>query len=299
MPARSVTVVDPGPLSLVQDPGRPGLASLGVPRSGWLDDGAARTANRLVGNPEDAAVLECLLGGLVLVTGRAMTVAVTGATCPVALADRPAAHGAPLSARAGDTLRLGRTVAGARCYVAVSGGIDVPAVAGSRATDTLSGIGPPRPAPGTALPVGRPAGPPGLGEAVPLTVGGPGPAVLRLHPGPRADWVTAASWQRLTGASYSVAPASDRIGLRLDGPRLEHEPRGELPSEGLVLGAVQVPPDGRPVVFLRDHPTTGGYPVGAVVDPADLDRCAQLLPGDAVTFRLSPSRRWPPEVATG
>lgn len=284
--SRVLTILDPGPLTLVQDTGRPGLASLGVPTSGWLDDRAARSANRLVGNPEEAAVLECLLGGLVLVTGRALTLAVTGAVCTVTLDGRPVAHGAPLSARAGAILRLGRAVVGARCYVAVAGGIDVPQVAGSRATDTLSGIGPLRPAPETVLPVGQPTGPPGLGEAVPLAAGVPGPAVLRLHPGPRADWLTARSWQSLAQAAYCVTPDSNRIGLRLDGPRLEHDRPGELPSEGLVLGAVQVPPDGRPVVFLRDHPTTGGYPVVGVVDPGDLDRCAQLLPGHRIAFRL-------------
>jgi allophanate hydrolase subunit 2 len=108
--------------------------------------------------------------------------------------------------------------------------------------------------------------------------------VLRLRRGPRADWLDEGAWERLTGAAYVVAPDSDRIGLRIDGPRVGRR-AGELPSEGIVLGAVQLPPSGQPVVFLADHPTTGGYPVVAVVADEDLDVCAQLRPGDEVVLR--------------
>ena len=122
-----------------------------------------------------------------------------------------------------------------------------------------------------------------LPEPPPASVLRPRAAVLRLRRGPRADWLDAGSWTSLDGSVYAVAPDSDRIGLRLEGRRLERH-AGELPSEGIVLGSVQLPPSGQPVVFLADHPTTGGYPVVAVVDDEDLDICAQLRPGEPVTL---------------
>ncbi len=302
---RCVRVWDPGPRTLVQDEGRPGLAHLGVPRSGWLDAPAARLANRLVGNDEGAAVLECLLGGLVATVGSAMAVAVTGPPCPVRVEGRAAAHGAPLALRAGAEIRLGRPAWGARCYVAFAGGLDVSPVLGSRATDTLSGLGPAPVTAGSVLPIAgamRPPAPvdltaPARRQGQDRDPDAEGRTLLRVHLGPRADWFGPDAARRLAASAYTVAPDSDRVGLRLAGTAL---PRGgstaaELPSEGLVLGAVQVPADGRPVVFLHDHPTTGGYPVIAVVDPGDLGRCAQLLPGDAVLLRIIP----PPAPARG
>ena len=284
---RSLRVVDPGLLTTVQDDGRPGYAHLGVPRSGWLDPGAARLANRLVGNEAGAAVLECLLGGLVLEAGTASTAAVTGAQCEVWVdgeaGRRPAAHGGAVTFGAGERLVLGRVTRGARCYVAVSGGIVAAPVLGSRSTDTLSGLGPPALTAGTTLAVGPPRGEPSGASAVPPAYDGP--VVLRCHRGPRSDWFDREVLAVLSAGEYVVEADSDRVALRLRGPALERVTADELPSEGLVLGAVQVPADGQPVVFLRDHPTTGGYPVVAVVDPADLARCAQLLPGDVVSFR--------------
>ena len=288
---RVLRVLDPGALTTVQDDGRPGLAHLGVPRSGWLDAGAARLANRLVGNGDDgargAAVLECLGGGLRLVAGTALTVAVTGARCVPRVDGRAVAFAEPVTVPAGATLSLGALTGGARAYLAVSGGVRVPAVLGSRATDTLSGLGPPPLAAGDELPVGPPGGRPAPVDALvhprPAQPA-PAPVTLRVAPGPRADWFVD-GLAALTRSSYTVATEADRVGVRLEGPRLERARREELPSEGIVLGAVQVPADGRPLVFLRDHPTTGGYPVVAVVLGADLDRCAQLRPGDEVSFR--------------
>ena len=283
---RHLLVLDPGPLTTVQDPGRPGLAHLGVPRSGWLDAPAARLANRLVGNPEQLAVLECLLGGLALEAANATTVAVTGARGDVRVSGRAgsrlAAHGTALTLAAGERLELGRVREGARCYVAVAGGVAVSPVLGSRSTDTLSGLGPPVVAAGDRIPVGPVAGPPAAGEAVPLPTSSE--VVLRCRPGPRRDWLRPEAWSTLTTASYAVQPDSNRVGLRLSGPPLMRSRDTELPSEGLVLGAVQLPPDGQPLVFLNEHPTTGGYPVVAVVEPADLATCAQLRPGDVVGF---------------
>ena len=276
----SLEVLVVGALATVQDAGRPGLAHLGVPRAGWLDPPAARLANRLVGNPDHLAVLEVAVGGLSLRTDAACWVAVTGAPCQVSVAGRAAGHGRPERLQAGAVLELGPATAGVRSYLAVAGGIAVDPVLGSRATDTLAWVGPPRVEGGTRLPVGDPLGTPRAADVPAPTRPGP----LRVHPGPRADWLTADALDVLCGAPYAVAADSDRVGLRLDGPPLRRSRDGELPSEGMVLGAVQVPPDGRPVVFLADHPTTGGYPVLAVVDAADLARCAQLRPGDEVRF---------------
>ena len=282
---RVLEVLATGPSVLVQDAGRPGLAHLGVPRSGWLDPGAAGLANRLVGNSADAAVLECLLGGLRLRVGTAMTLAVTGAPCPVTAGTRPVPFAEPVTLAAGTELALGPPTSGLRTYVAAAGGIDVEPVLGSRSTDTLSGVGPEPVAAGDVLPVGEPTG-----EPTPLDVSTSRSATttgvrLRVWVGPRADWFTDEALRTLTSATYTVDPDSDRVGLRLDGPVLDRVREGELPSEGIVLGAVQVPAEGRPLVFLRDHPTTGGYPVVAVVDPDDLGRCGQLRPGDEVRFR--------------
>jgi biotin-dependent carboxylase-like uncharacterized protein len=166
----------------------------------------------------------------------------------------------------------------------VRGGVDVAPVLGSRSTDTLSGLGPAPLRAGDELPVGALAGAEPFVDVAPVRAPSSSP-VLRVLPGPRRDWLAPAAWTALTGAGWTVTTDSDRVGLRLGGPRLERARDGELPSEGLVPGAVQVPPDGAPVLFLADHPVTGGYPVLAVVASADLPAAAQLRPGDRVRFR--------------
>ncbi|MET7290233.1 biotin-dependent carboxyltransferase family protein [Streptomyces sp. NPDC005573] len=280
---RALVVVRAGALTTVQDRGRPGYAHLGVPRSGALDPPAAALVNRLAGNGPDAAVLETTLDGCALRPRSAVTVAVGGAPCAVTVDGRPAPWGAPVRVAAGELLDVGRAVAGVRAYVAVSGGVAVEPVLGSRATDLLSGLGPAPLTDGTVLPLGVPAGPPARVDAAPQPRP-PAELVLRVTPGPRADWFTARALDDLTTRAYRVSPATNRIGLRTEGPALERAVTGELPSEGMVLGAVQVPPDGRPVVFLADHPTTGGYPVIAVVRAADLPAAAQAVPGTGVRF---------------
>jgi biotin-dependent carboxylase-like uncharacterized protein len=287
----SLLVVGTGPLVTVQDRGRSGLAHLGVPRAGVLDPPAAALANRLVGNDADAAVLEVLLGGLELRTDEGCWVAVTGAPAPMQVDGAPRGHARAEWLHADGTLRLGGPVAGVRSYVAVAGGIAVDPVLGSRSTDTLAWVGPPPVERGAVLPVGRPAagGPQALDAPR-----SPRPGPLRVLPGPREDWFRADALEVLCSAPYVVEADSDRAGLRLDGPPLERVRGGELASEGMVLGAVQVPPSGRPVVFLADHPPTGGYPVLAVVEPDDLWQCAQLRPGEEVRF----SRRPTPGAAT-
>ncbi|MHA5053533.1 5-oxoprolinase subunit C family protein [Streptomyces sp. SD15] len=285
MTDRALSIARAGALTTVQDQGRPGHAHLGVPRSGALDAPAAALANRLVGNPAEAAVLETTLNGCALRPRSAVTVAVTGAPCPVTVDRRPTPWGAPVRVPAGALLDIGPARAGVRSYVAVAGGVAVEPVLGSRSTDLLSGLGPPPLANGMVLPLGHPDGVHARVDVVPHP-GPPSELVLRVAPGPRDDWFTASALRTLTTGTYRVSSASNRIGLRTEGPSLERTVSGELPSEGMVLGAVQVPPDGRPVVFLADHPTTGGYPVVAVVRAADLPAAAQAVPGTPVRFMV-------------
>jgi biotin-dependent carboxylase-like uncharacterized protein len=276
-------VVRAGPLTTVQDLGRPGYAHLGVPRAGALDAAAAAAANRLVGNPVDAAVLEATALGVALRFGGDRWVAVTGATAELRAGGRPAAWGGPVQVRAGELLEVGRAVQGLRSYLAVGGGIAVPPVLGSRSRDLLSGTGPAQLADGQRLPLGPPAGPPAALDTGSQPVPAAEP-VLAATPGPRADWVEAESLQTLFRDAFVVTTASNRVAVRLAGPRLRLRGRGELPSEGTVSGAVQVPPDGQPLIFLADHPTTVGYPVVAVVRAGSLSACAQLRPGQRVRF---------------
>ncbi|WP_431041020.1 biotin-dependent carboxyltransferase family protein [Streptomyces sp. P1-3] len=283
-------VVRAGVLTTVQDLGRPGHAHLGVPRSGALDPGAHRLANRLVGNPETAATLETTLTGCAVRLRRAATAAVTGAACPVTVDGRPAAWGAPVRVPAGSLLEVGAATHGVRAYVAFGGGVEVEPELGSRATDILSGLGPAPLADGRVLRLGLPYGPPAATDPVTARTGFPRELVLPLVLGPRHDWFTAAAPRALAAGGYRVSAASNRIGLRTEGPALERARADELPSEGMVRGAVQVPPDGRPVLFLADHPTTGGYPVIGVVPEPHLDAAAQALPGTPVHFLPRPPR---------
>lgn len=284
MSGARLEVVTASPLTTVQDRGRVGLAHLGVARAGALDPPAAALANRLVGNGPDAAVLEATFGGLVLVAPTGCWIAVTGAPAPLSVAGESRGHARAEWVPAGAEVRVGTPSAGVRTYLAVSGGVAVDPVLGSRSTDTLAWVGPPRVRDGAVLPLGSPVGEPAAHETPRPPVPGP----LRLLAGPRDDWFAPGALELLAASTYAVLEASNRIGLRLDGPRLERVRAGELESEGVVLGAVQVPPDGRPVVFLADHPPTGGYPVIGVVDRRDLWQCAQLRPGERVRFALSP-----------
>jgi biotin-dependent carboxylase-like uncharacterized protein len=281
-----IEVLETGPLVTVQDRGRVGWAHLGVARAGALDAPAAALANRVVGNDPDVAVLEVLLGGLVLRSDTGCWVAVTGAS----------GNGHAEWLPAGAELRVDRPATGLRSYVAVAGGIAVDPVLGSRSTDTLAWVGPPRVEVGARLPVGKPTREPPAFDT-PRT---PRAGELRIVPGPRHDWFAADALDVLCGSAYVVEADSNRVGLRLDGPALRRTREGELASEGMVLGAVQVPPSGKPVVFLADHPPTGGYPVIGVVAADDLWQCAQLRPGEQVRFTrlLRGPRRPAPGAAT-
>lgn len=296
----SFEVLSPGPQTLVQDCGRPGVTALGVSGSGALDRASMAKANRLLGNAPGAAVLENAWGGLTVVCHGAAVVAVTGATGAVVLTAAsgmrlPAATGCSLAMEDGQTLRLGRPRAGMRYYLAVRGGWDAPVVLGSRSTDVLSGIGPPALRKGSRLTVG-------LVDEVPgdFPVVDPGPGAGHLFPkpgdvvcldvvlGPRDDWFDAAALVRLQQQEWEVTAQSNRVGLRLEGEQpLGRIHAGELSSEGMVAGALEVPPSGQPVLFLADHPLTGGYPVVAVVVSRDLDVLAQVPPGVRLRFNVT------------
>lgn len=282
--ATGLRIVEPGLLATVQDLGRPGAASIGVAVSGALDRAALRTANRLLGNPEDAAAVEVTMGGLRAVAEADLWFAVTGAWGPVRLdghdVDPYEAHTWP----AGTELHVDWFAHGARAYVAVRGGVDAPAALGSRATDLLAGLGPAALRAGELVGVGTLPSTP-IPVAPPQSWGAPHDDELELDlaPGPRADWF--ASGAALYDAVWTVTGDADRVGVRLDGPELVRTRAGELPSEGMVPGALQVPPSGRPTILLADGPVTGGYPVIAVVTDASLDLVAQARPGTRIRFR--------------
>jgi biotin-dependent carboxylase-like uncharacterized protein len=282
----ALTVLETGLLTTVQDAGRPGQASLGVGRSGACDRASYRLANRLVGNHEDAAVLEVTYGGLRVRADGDVAIVTTGARCGGCWP-----HNAPTTLRSGDELALGVPASGLRTYVAVRGGLDVEPVLGSCATDTLSGLGPDVLSPGDVLAVGTSGLPmPGV-DLAPVTDPEAGDVTVLVTPGPRRDWFPDEAWAALVEQPWTVSSDSNRVGLRLDGEALARSRTDELPSEGLVRGALQVPPSGKPVLFLADHPVTGGYPVIGYVADDDVDRCAQLRPGQRLLLRDPRGRR--------
>lgn len=282
MTGRRLVVRRPGAMTTVQDLGRPGWKHLAVPRSGALDAPAAARANRLLGNRPDAAVLETTMDGIGFALPDGGWMCVTGAAAPVTVDGRPAGWSTAVWVAPGGEVEVAAAVSGVRSYVAIDGGIEVSAVLGSRSTDVLSGLGPAPLRAGDVLPLGASGSPPQVD-------GAPAPALpadtasLRILPAPRADWLTDEAAALLTSAPYTVSPDSNRVAVRLAGPPLTRRP-GELASEGTVVGGVQVPADGQPLIFLADHPTTVGYPVVAIVSPADLWQCAQLRPGSTVRF---------------
>lgn len=288
---RALEVVAAGPLACVQDLGRPGLAHLGVSPGGAADRRSHRLANRLVANPDAAAAIEVTFGGLsVRVRGGDVDIAVTGADAGASVDGKPFGANSVHRVRDGQLITFGRPAAGVRSYLAVRGGVAVAAVLGSRSYDTLAGIGPPPLRAGDAVPIGRPGAPfPDL-EQAPVAAVAAGAVTLRVVPGPRTDFF--ADPDALVRTGWTVTADSDRIGLRLTGGAVCHRTPGrELPSEGTIRGAIQVPPGGQPVILGPDHPVTGGYPVIGVVLDADTDAVAQLRPGQPVRLRWT-RRDW-------
>lgn len=280
-----IEVISPGALTTIQDLGRPGWAHLGVAPSGAADPSSLRLANRLVGNQEGAAALEATIRGPVLRFAAPAVVALAGAPVAARVGSRAVAMHAAEHLRAGDVLDVGFAAAGVRTYLAVRGGIGAELVLGSAATDVLSGLGPPALAAGTRLAVGAGAVARPTTQVEPVPPLGADP-VLRLIAGPREDRFAPYALDLLCGAAWEVSSASNRVGVRLRGATLAPVDDTELESEGLVTGALQVPTGGQPILMLTDHPTTGGYPVLAVVVSDDLPVVGQLRPGTRVGFRL-------------
>ena len=280
-----IEVLRAGLCDLVMDLGRPGWGALGVPAGGAADPAALAVANHLVGNEATAAGLEVTLSGPRLQFPLGGVIALTGARFAASrTSGASVAWNETLVLAAGEVLTLDRVEAGCRCWLALRGGLAVPQVMGSRSTYLPSGFGGLEGRAlraGDVLPSGAPAGDVRLLRAFPPTV--ENEAGLRVVAGPQAKQFEDAGLTAFFGGAYRVDAASDRRGLRLNGPAARHR-RAELPSQGVLPGAIQVPPDARPIILGWDGPVTGGYPVIAGVISADLPRLAQLKPGDAVRF---------------
>lgn len=287
-------ILQPGPLALVEDLGRPGLSHLGVTRSGAADRRSHTLANRLVANPDDRATVEVTMGGFAaLVRGAGehpVTIAVTGADSDPAVNGVPIGSNSIHHARPGDVISLTPPRAGLRSYLAVRGGFDVAPVLGSRSHDVLSALGPPPLQRGDVLDIGEPAAPfPELDQA-PVAAIAEDVLELRAVPGPRDDWFV--DPDILVRTNWQVTGRSDRVGIRLVGTPLEYRrPERQLPSEGATRGAIQVPPNGLPVILGPDHPVTGGYPVVGVLVDHDIDKLAQARPGQKARLHWSRPRR--------
>ncbi|UVJ41708.1 carboxyltransferase domain-containing protein [Arthrobacter sp. CJ23] len=319
-----IRIVAPGALSLIEDLGRRGYGPLGVSAAGALDRESLRRANRLVGNSPTAAAVETVNGGLVVEAVGDQVIAVAGAPATLTIQspsgiwvengetfDGEASEGelqpgpqrtvsmaTPFALLDGEVLAIGAPESGFRTYLAIRGGADVPAALGSRSSDTMSGIGPAPLAPGQFLPVGTDTasaavGSPELQPGFPELGGESGITVLDIIPGPREDWFEPSALDSLCSQSWQVTPQSNRVGMRLAGEPLRRSRDGELPSEGTMAGAIQIPPAGLPVLFLADHPITGGYPVIGVVADEHLDRAAQVPIGGSIRFRISPNYEVP------
>jgi len=289
VPSAPDFVVERGGLwTTVQDGGRPGYRRFGLPQSGAMDALSLRVANLLLGNPPGAAALECTAPGPRLVAARRTAIAVTGADLSPTVNGRPAPGWTAIPMREGDVLDFGAPRSGQWAYIAVPGGIDVPAALGSRATyvrAALGGYGGRRLADGDLLACGRRAAGALLrlpADAQPRTGG---PCTARIVLGPQESYFTDAAVAALLEGEFSPGVHVDRVGYRLDGPRLEHRSSAELLSDGLLPGAMQVPSGGQPIIIMADGPTAGGYPKIAAVLRADLRLVAQARRGDAVRFR--------------
>jgi antagonist of KipI len=289
---RVIAVVKPGFLSSVQDRGRYGIAGLGVGHAGAMDDVAARLANALVGNARDDALVEITLTGPTLRCETDTVVALTGAELDARVDGAPLPAWRPVPLVRGSVVVCGGMRRGARAYLAFAGGIDVAPVLGSRSTDLNAAIGPfggRALAAGDLLPLGRPrrtlpSRAPAWSIASPRWFDPASPLPLRLVDGAHTGALTEASRAALATREFRVAADSNRVGFRLDGPRLELAHPLELVSEAVAAGTLQLPPGGQPIALAAEHPTTGGYPRIAHLIAVDRARLAQRRPGDAVRF---------------
>lgn len=275
---QTIEVLNPGARTTIQDSGRFGWAHLGVPTAGPADWLSHALANRLVGNDPAAAAFEATLVGPTFRVHADAVFAVVGGVATVDGEQSPADES--FVVRAGQRLAV-KVTGGARAYLAVSGGVRIDPVLGSRAGDTFAGIGPAPLRKGDLFELSPVDTVPRRlrRERLPMTDG-----PLRVVLGPNDDWFTADSVRQLLSEEYTVKVSSDRVGVRLDGRPLTRSRTGELATAGMATGALQVPPDGQPILLLANHGTTGGYPVVAVVATADLPRAGQARPGSTLSF---------------
>lgn len=302
----SITVLEPGPLTTVQDAGRIGYAAQGYRSCGAADRYAYRLGNALLGNPETAAVLECTLCGAALRFEKEAVFALTGASSRATLNDVPVPYYAPLYAKAGSVLRMGAVTAGLRSYLAVGGGIATPPVLGSRATDVrcqIGGFAGRRLQKGDTLPTGacdakalwqritaRQLNRPLMEKLVCVGAhpvreqGAKCLPLLRAVPGPQQDAFSESAIRAFTRSIYTMTPDCDRMACKLAGAKIEAVRGVDILSDGIAAGSVQVSANGQPIVMLADHQTTGGYAKIATVISADLPALAQLRPGQEVCF---------------
>jgi len=284
-------VADPGLLTTVQDLGRLGHQRVGIPQSGPMDRAAFVIANRLVGNDDGAAALECTIKGPRLEVRQAAVVAVAGAPMGFTVNGQEAPPWTAVGVRPGDVLGFHMASAGCRAYLAVAGGIDVPLVLGSRATylrGRLGGLGGRALQKGDALPVGVPAGGPlHGGRTVPAALRPAYPAEreCRVILGPQDDRFTPDGIRAFFEGPYDVTPQADRMGYRLKGPTITHARGHDIVSDGIPLGGIQVPGEGQPIVLLADRQTTGGYTKIATVIGVDIGAIGQTRPGQRIRFR--------------
>lgn len=265
-PARALEVVQAGWSTSVQDLGRFGLSHLGLGAAGTVDPVGMARLNHAVGNAPEAAIIESG-GGLVLRAVR-----------PVTLIASP--WSAPVSFSTGETIEISPATDRRWTQIAVAGGVLGTPILGSLAADSMAKIEPVRIMEGTSIDVGSTV----LHSPVDLTADTRSTSVVRLWPGPRGDFLRGDAMTQLCSAAFTIGEGS-RVGVRLSGRSLERADRGELPSEGMIAGAIQVPHDGSPIVMGPDHPVTGGYPVVAVVDPNDLWVILTAQAGTTIRFR--------------
>jgi antagonist of KipI len=291
----ALLVIRPGMLTTIQDAGRWGYQGRGVPVAGPMDEYSHRLANALVGNDRGAATLEITLIGPELEFESERIAAVVGAEFDLAIDGKPAASQTAFIVASGARLRFGARHRGARAYLAVEGGVDVPPVLDSRSTHVISALGGCQGRAlraGDRLPLGlRRTGSRGIALAAAASPTLPDQsAVVRVLPGPQAERFAPEALEALQSAPYAIEPSSDRMGFRLRGPRLVHAADPDIISDATPLGVLQVPASGQPILLMADRQTTGGYPKIATVITADLPIAAQLAPGHAIGFKVCSAR---------
>ncbi|HEX8029334.1 MAG TPA: biotin-dependent carboxyltransferase family protein [Vicinamibacterales bacterium] len=293
MTAGSLHIVKPGLLTTVQDLGRFGHQASGVPVAGPMDAFSHRVANHLAGNDATAATLEITLIGPELVVDADTTIAVAGAQFEVTCDDRLVPSGTSFNVRKGQRIKFGRVLQGARAYLAVAGGVQTEPVLGSRATHLVSrmgGLNGRGLIAGDRVPVASGLPPRPQRKSPVMMLPSKGRALLRVIAGPQADWFEADALKTIAGVSFRISPQSNRMGYRLQGPPLVRSNEGELISEPLGIGAIQVPSAGEPILLMADRQTAGGYPKIGYVISADLPLAGQLAPGDFIEFNLCTPR---------